>query len=617
MLRTNPEETEETQKIINAISKYEKISSSLIRIIQTHISRVFITPKFVYKQKKTVNFGFVDYSSLEKRRFFARRELSLNRRACSGIYIDLQELRQNKGGYFIGFKGGILKDVFVRMKYAADEGFLNNILDSFNKNGVKNYKFNKLDVLKKVAKRIYLFHKNANSSKRISGFGKTEVYKENWDDNFLAVRKLLNSFKDDIKGQVNIKSFFDRCHSRGGVNPELNEERFKINIKSLFDILNYMEKFYNEFLQSEMFNEFVNLRIKNGFIRDLHGDLRMEHIAVSGRERIKGVCLMDCVEFNEKFRNQDLYLDIAFLLMDFEFHGFFYESAEFFDYYKGFFNYKKDIEKYEKYEPFIIPFFKAYRSVVRAKIDLLSGRHCGGLKHLNLALFYTLFFKKPVVILNIGLSGSGKTNLSDLLASYFYAKNIKSDRLRQEMFGFTDKIFKYGRKASETVYDNMFQEGDQRFNEGKSVIFDATFLKKEHREKFISYFEKKDCNFVVIYSKIYEDKEHVILKRLEDRQSAEHLANKNAIKDLKKETGGGERKLEKEYSEAGVSVYLNQKKAFEEPEPQDSSSLKNHTETRGFCFITVDASLELSERFNYVMEALRIEKRNRQNFGLF
>ncbi len=591
MLRTNPEETEETQKIINAISKYEKISSNLIRIIQTHISRVFITPKFVYKQKKTVNFGFVDYSSLEKRKFFARHELSLNRRACSGIYIDLQELRQNRGGYFIGFQGGLLKDVFVRMRYAADERFLNNILDSFNKNGGKNYKFNKLDVLKKVAKRIYLFHKSANSSKRISGFGKTEVYKENWDDNFLAVRKLLNSFKGDIKGQGNIKSFFD--------------------------ILNYMEKFYNEFLQSEMFNEFVNLRIKNGFIRDLHGDLRMEHIAVIGRERIKGVCLMDCVEFNEKFRNQDLYLDTAFLLMDFEFHGFFYESAEFFDYYKGFFNYKKDIEKYEKYEPFIIPFFKAYRSVVRTKIYLLSGRPCVSLKHLNLALFYIEFFKKPVVILNIGLSGSGKTNLSDLLAGYFYAKNIKSDRLRQEMFGFTDKIFKYGRKASETVYDNMFQEGDQRFNEGKSVIFDATFLKKEHREKFISYFEKKDCNFVVIYSKIYEDKEHVILKRLEDRQAAEHLANKNAVKDLKKETGGGERKLEKEYSEAGVSVYLNQKKAFEEPEPQDSSSLKNHTETRGFCFITVDASLELSERFNYVMEALRIGKRNRQNFGLF
>ncbi|MDA8273667.1 MAG: AAA family ATPase [Deltaproteobacteria bacterium] len=587
MLRTNPEETEETeetQKIINAISKYEKISSNLIRIIQTHISRVFITPKFVYKQKKTVNFGFVDYSSLEKRRFFARRELSLNRRACSGIYIDLQELRQNRGGYFIGFQGGILKDIFVRMRYAADERFLNNILDSFNKNGVKNYIFNKnkLDVLKKVAKRIYLFHKNANSSKRISGFGKAEVYTENWDDNFLAVRKLLNSFKDDIKGQVNIKSFFD--------------------------ILNYMEKFYNEFLQSVMFNEFVNLRIKNGFIRDLHGDLRMEHIAVIGRERIKGVCLMDCVEFNEKFRNQDLYLDTAFLLMDFEFHGFFYESAEFFDYYKGFFNYKKDIEKYEKYEPFIIPFFKAYRSVVRTKIDLLSGRTCGGLKHLNLALFYIEFFKKPVVILNIGLSGSGKTNLSDLLASYFYAKNIKSDRLRQEMFGFTDKIFKYGRKASETVYDNMFQEGAQRFNEGKSVIFDATFLKKEHREKFISYFEKKDCNFVVIYSKIYEDKEHVILKRLEDRQATERnngVRLKSDPKDSKKGSGGGERKLEKEYSEAGVSVYLNQKKAFEEPEPQDSSSLKNHTETRGFCFITVDASLELSERFNYVMKKIK------------
>lgn len=561
MLRT---EHEEIQKIKDAISEYEKIPSNLIRIIETHISRVFITPKFVYKQKKPVNFGFVDYTSLEKRRFFARRELSLNRRACSGTYLDLVELRQKKEYIFIGFKGGILKDVFVKMRYVADERFLNNILNA------EKYSFNKLVVLKQVARRIYLFHKNAKSSKRISGFGKTEVYRENWDDNFLAVRELLDSFKDAPKGQVNIKSFFG--------------------------ILDYMEKFYSEFLQSGLFSEFVNFRIKNGFIKDLHGDLRMEHIAVIDRERINGVCLMDCVEFNERFRNQDLYLDVAFLLMDFEFNGFFYESVKFFDYYRGFFNYKKDLEGSEKYEPFIIPFFKAYRSIVRTKISLLSGRLEEGLKHLNSALFYIKFFKKPVVILNIGLSGSGKTLLSDLLASYLYSQNIKSDRLRYEMFGWMDKIFKYNRKASETVYDNMLQEGVKRFNEGKGVIFDATFLKKEHRKKFIDYFERKDCNFVVIYSKIYEDKENIILKRLENRTKQQAAITGTASK------------KNMEYSEAGISVYLDQKKAFEEPEPQGVSLLQTRAGALNISFITVDASLELSERFNYVMEKIRETK---------
>ncbi len=582
MLITEPEKTKE---IIGAISKYEKISSNLISIIQTHISRVFITPGFVYKQKKPVNFRFVDYSSLEKRKFFARKELSLNRRTCSGIYLDLVELRQKNEDIFIGFKGGALKDVFVRMRHVDGERFLNNILDSFNKNDVKNYKFNKLDVLKRVARRIYLFHKNAKSSKRISSFGKTEVYRENWEDNLLSVKKLVSGFKD-----FNEAEWVNEAKSAAGVD-----------VNSLAGILEYMEKSYDEFLQSRLFNEFVNFRIKNGFIKDLHGDLRMEHVAVIDEGRINGVCLMDCVEFNEKFRNQDLYLDIAFLLMDFEFNGFFYESVLFFNYYKGFFNYKSDIEEYEKYEPFIIPFFKTYRSIVRTKISFLSNRFKEGLQHLNLALFYIEFLKKPVVILNIGLSGSGKTILSDLLANYFYSQNIKSDRLRQEMFGFTDKIFKYGRNASKMVYDNMFQEGVKRFNEGKNVIFDATFLKREHREKFIDYFKKKDCHFIIIYSKIYGDKEKVILRRLEKRKEGGQK-----ISGLKKGTDDVGGKFEKEYSEADISVYLNQKRVFEEPEPQfkNLSSFQNQKDAANISFITVDASLELNERFNYVFEKI-------------
>jgi len=153
------------EEIKVAISKYERVRPSVIRIIETHISRIFITPKFVYKQKKPVNFGFIDYISLEKRIFFARKELSLNRRACSGIYLNLQELRQKGETLFIGFKGGTLKDVFVRMRYVADEQFLSTILNTLRL-GDNEAAFDKLKILKRVAGRIYLFHKSAKSSKR-------------------------------------------------------------------------------------------------------------------------------------------------------------------------------------------------------------------------------------------------------------------------------------------------------------------------------------------------------------------------------------------------------------------------------------------------------------------
>jgi len=314
----------------------------------------------------------------------------------------------------------------------------------------------------------------------------------------------------------------------------------------------------------------------------------MEHIAITGKGGINKICLMDCVEFNELFRNQDLYLDISFLLMDFEFNGFFYESVKFFNYYKACFNYEKMIKEFEQYEPFVIPFFKAYRAIVRAKINLLSGRFENGLKHLNSALFYSLSIKKPIVILNIGLSGSGKSSMSNLLANYFYSESIQSDRFRQNIFGFTDKLFKYSRRASETIYNGMLREGAKQFDEGRGVIFDATFLRKWHRRKFIDYFCKQDCNFIVIYSKIHKDAEDIILTRLRKRKA----------KDVQASEGN-------DYSEADITVYMNQKKVFEEPEPQDISVFQDSIEAFNISLITVDASLELSERFNYVIENIK------------
>ncbi len=112
------------------INKSVPFSLDSAEMVETHISRVYLTPEFAYKQKKPVNFGFVDYTTLEKRIFFAKKELSLNRRACSGIYLDLVELRQKKGRLFTGFKGGRLMDVFVRMRRIDSDRFLSNILKS-------------------------------------------------------------------------------------------------------------------------------------------------------------------------------------------------------------------------------------------------------------------------------------------------------------------------------------------------------------------------------------------------------------------------------------------------------------------------------------------------------
>ncbi len=541
--------------------------------IETHISRVYLTDKFAYKQKKPVNFGFVDYTTLEKRISFAKRELSLNRRACSGIYLDLVELRQKKD------KGKLI-DVFVRMRRVDSGRFLNNILKS--NQALSEIKIN--DILKKTAKRIYLFHKTARTSKRISKFGGYDVYKANWDDNYaiIAEEKGTDIFYSKSDSSKNLKSNMDTQADAYKGNAFMPAE---VNKSAPF----FISAAYPSFLASPLFSEFIRLRSEGGFVRDVHGDLRMEHIAVLDPRRVNGICLMDCVEFDERYRCQDIYLDIAFLLMDFEFNGYFCESVLFFGYYKNCFNYLKSIAPFEKYESFVIPFFKAYRAIVRTKISMLSpgeGAPAKALKYFNLASFYLAIAKKRVVILNCGLSGSGKSSLSRLLSEWFYARIVSTDEIRRNLFGGADESVKYSADANVKVYETMLEEGLKEFENGGrqenggGVIFDATFLKRAHREKIINAFNKKDCIFIFVYSKIYDEKEkeEIILKRLADRFRF----------------SGGD-PADKDYSEADAAVYFNQKKYFEEPSEKETA-----------LFTQIDAALELKDRFNGLMKTIII-----------
>jgi len=76
-------------QVVEALMKPEAYEeeSGQIELKQTHISFVFLTRNFVYKVKKAVDFGFLDFSTLEKRHFFCEKELELNRRLCGDMYL--------------------------------------------------------------------------------------------------------------------------------------------------------------------------------------------------------------------------------------------------------------------------------------------------------------------------------------------------------------------------------------------------------------------------------------------------------------------------------------------------------------------------------------------------
>ena len=84
-------------EVVDALMKPEAYDEDpgTIELVQTHISFVFLTSKFVYKVKKAVNFGFLDFSTLDKRRFFCEKELQLNRRLCPDIYLSVVPINKS------------------------------------------------------------------------------------------------------------------------------------------------------------------------------------------------------------------------------------------------------------------------------------------------------------------------------------------------------------------------------------------------------------------------------------------------------------------------------------------------------------------------------------------
>ena len=235
-----------------------------IELIQTHISFVFLTKNFVYKVKKAVNFGFLDFSTLEKRHFFCEKELELNRRLCADIYLEVVPI--NKSSILKINGPGETVEYALKMKRLPQEKIMTILL-----------KENKVDdkTIDELAKIIAQFHSNAQTNSEINKFGSLKIIKTNWDENFAQTQKYINQTipKDEFQFIENkVNSFME-------------------NKKALFEN-----------------------RIKNNKIRDCHGDLHSGNIFITDK-----ICIFDAIEFNERFRFSDVASDVAFLAMDLDF----------------------------------------------------------------------------------------------------------------------------------------------------------------------------------------------------------------------------------------------------------------------------------------------------------
>jgi aminoglycoside phosphotransferase family enzyme len=295
------------KQVVEALMKPEAYDEDpgSIELVQTHISFVFLTRNFAYKVKKAVDLGFLDFTTLEKRRFFCEKELELNRRLCEGMYLEVVPINRSN---MIKIKGeGETVEYAVKMKRMPQEKMLSKLLEE-----------NMVDdrLVDRIAKITADFHLKAETNRHISEFGSLAIIETNWKENFEQTEEYIGK-------TISAKDFKLIC--------ERVEDFMKRNVP-LFE-----------------------KRKAEDRVRDCHGDIHSGNIFVTDR-----IYIFDAVEVNERFRYSDVAADMAFLAMDLDFKKR-TDLSNFFV--KKYIEYSRDQELMR-----LLPFYKCYRAYVRGKV---------------------------------------------------------------------------------------------------------------------------------------------------------------------------------------------------------------------------------------------------------
>jgi len=278
-----------------------------IELVQTQMSFIFLTGDFVYKVKKEVNLGYLDYTTLEKRRFFCHQELDLNRRLCPDVYLAVVPIVDEKGDLRIEGQGEAI-EYAVKMKQLPQQRMMDALLC---KGQVTS------EMITAVAQKLVKFHQKAETNKEIATFGKLCVIRYNCDENFTQTEKYT------------------------GIS--ITAEKYQ-------SIKNYTNRFIDN--NTNLFDK----RVREGKIRDCHGDLHAAHVCFTD-----DICIYDCIEFNDRFRYSDVASEVAFLAMDLDR---FQQSGLSQQLVNAYVKLSHDAELLE-----VLNFYKCYRAYVRGKVE--------------------------------------------------------------------------------------------------------------------------------------------------------------------------------------------------------------------------------------------------------
>lgn len=467
-----------------------------VRVEETHASAVFITGDDVYKLKKPVDFGFLDYSTLERRREMCRLEVELNRRLAPDIYLGVVPLVLAGGQLRLGGDGEII-DYLVHMRRLPDEASLRTLAlaDAVDDATIDH-----------IARKIASFHLEAARGPEIDRRGTPEAVAGNVEENFEQIQPYI--------GRT--------------ISPE-----------SYATIAASARNFLAER------RELLEARVAAGLIRDGHGDIRCDHVYLHG-----GVQIIDCIEFNERLRYGDVVADIGFLAMDLDALNRPDLSDRLIDTYTRETGW--DVAS-------VLDFYRSYRAVVRGKVTSFRLDEPGlgtqeavaitreAQRFFHLAHRYSVGDRGPRLLITCGLSGTGKSTLAAALAEMLPARRIDSDSTRKHLAGLEPTARReeaygagiYAPGMSERVYQALLDAASEQLDRGRTVILDATYIRQRDRLAARELARRHGARFAILHLTAPEEVIHERLvarsrdpQRVSDARWETYLAQRDSADPL-------------------------------------------------------------------------------------
>jgi aminoglycoside phosphotransferase family enzyme/predicted kinase len=414
-----------------------------VEVRQTHVSAVFLAGRHAYKVKKPVEFGFLDFRTLERRRHFCEEEVRLNRRLAPAVYLGVVPITRGADGLKVEGDGAAVEWA-VKMVRLPEEATLRERLLRGEVGAAR---------LEDLARRLAAFHAAAEGGGPVASFGRFTVVAGNARENLEQPAAAV--------GVTVSAAVFERLRAL--------TEGALARLRPL-----------------------IESRAARGVPRDTHGDLRLSHVYLfPERAPPDDVVVIDCIEFNERFRYADPVADVAFLYMDLVRAGR-RDLAEAFA--AAYFTAAADGEGRA-----LLPFYTAYRAAVRAKVEGLraaeaevpaderAAAQARARGHWLLALGeLEASGRRPGLVLVSGLPGSGKSTLARGLAERSGFAVVRSDVVRKELAGgAAGREDIYTPEWTERTYAECLRRAEGLLWEGKRVLVDATFREEERRRTFL------------------------------------------------------------------------------------------------------------------------------------